>query len=145
MAVDLLHQTCEEITGDETPLSQDSIDEYMDEIFNWTVITRDGAERLTRRFKFEDFKEAMLFSQKVNERATAQEHYPRLEIDDNFVTVQWYTRAIGGLSKNDFIMAAKTEDIFDRWLEITGEKDVVQQESEESFPASDPPGSHIIT
>jgi 4a-hydroxytetrahydrobiopterin dehydratase len=100
-----------------------------------------GVPRLQRTIKMENFRDALLFANRIGDMAEAQGHHPRLIIEWGQVTVEWWTHDVGGLHQNDFIMAAKTNDVCNRWSELAGKKDIVQMTSEESFPASDPPAS----
>ncbi len=64
--------------------------------------------------------------EKNGEKAEAQGHYPKLTVDWAVcirMTSSW---------------PPKTDDVYDHWFELTGRKDVVEQASEQSFPASDP-------
>lgn len=72
----------------------------------WAII--DG-KKLRAEFAFTDFREAMLFINKVAPLAEHEGHHPDLHIFYNQVTVELWTHAVGGLSKNDFILAAKIE------------------------------------
>jgi 4a-hydroxytetrahydrobiopterin dehydratase len=63
--------------------------------------------KLTRRFKFRDFMEAMAFVNRVAELSEAEGHHPDIHISWNKVRLELTTHAIKGLSENDFIMAAK--------------------------------------
>lgn len=140
----LLEQECQEIKSNEKPLTDLQIGELKREIFSWDVIEKNGQKRLRRLYKFRSFPEALLFATQVGEKAEANKHHPRLIIDWQVTTVEWWTHDVGGLHCNDFIMAAKTDDVYDKWREITGRKDIVEFESEQSFPASDSPSSHVI-
>lgn len=64
-------------------------------------------DRLVRRFEFRDFREAIAFVEKVAELAEAEDHHPDILISYNKVRLELWTHAVGGLSENDFIMAAK--------------------------------------
>jgi len=66
---------------------------------------QDGA--LVRTVKFKDFVGSMAFVNKVAEVAEAEGHHPDIHISWNKVTLTLTTHAIGGLSENDFILAAK--------------------------------------
>jgi len=66
---------------------------------------------LMKSFKFEDFKRAMAFVQEVAIIAEAEQHHPDINIRYNMVKIILTTKDVGGLSINDFIMAAKIEDL----------------------------------
>lgn len=68
-------------------------------------------KKIERKFKFKDFKEAMSFINKVAPIAESEGHHPDIEISYNRVELELTTHAIGGLSPNDFIMAAKIDGI----------------------------------
>ena len=75
------------------------------------LLLRDGDHRIRRQFKFNDFKEAMIFVNKVAELANAEDHHPDIKIVYSKVQLDLFTHAVGGLSENDFIMAAKIDRI----------------------------------
>ena len=68
--------------------------------------------KLQRVFRFENFAEALAFSVRVGELAEAEKHHPAILTEWGRVTVTWWTHAIRGLHRNDFIMAAKTDAVF---------------------------------
>ena len=67
--------------------------------------------KIQRRFTFKDFVEAMAFVNTVADVAEAEGHHPDIRISWNRVTLDLLTHAIGGLSENDFIMAAKIDEL----------------------------------
>ena len=67
------------------------------------------APRLTRTFRFADFREAMAFVNRMAEVAEAEGHHPDFFVHWNEVRVELWTHATGGLHKNDFILAAKID------------------------------------
>jgi len=73
----------------------------------------ENVPRLRRIFKFKNFVEALNFTNKVGEIAETEGHHPMLITEWGRVTVVWWTHAIRGLHKNDFIMAAKTNDLYE--------------------------------
>lgn len=88
--------------------------DYLKELPEWLVAERDGIKRLERLFAFPDFRSALEFSVRVGEIAEAEGHHPSLLTEWGKVTVTWWTHAIGGLHRNDFIMAAKTDTLYAR-------------------------------
>lgn len=74
----------------------------------WTVI---DDHELKREFKFADFKEALAFTNKIGELAEAEGHHPDILLTYGKVGVTLSTHAIGGLSNNDFVLAAKISNI----------------------------------
>jgi len=79
---------------------------------DWTVIERDAIERLQRRFEFPNFVDALQFTNAVGAVAEEEGHHPALLTEWGSVTVTWWTHKIEGLHRNDFIMSAKTDEIF---------------------------------
>lgn len=82
------------------------------QIPEWMVVEVDGMQRLEREFKFKNFKEALDFTNKVGAIAEKEDHHPLIVTEWGKVTVQFWTHKIGGLHKNGFIMAAKTDRIY---------------------------------
>jgi len=82
------------------------------EVPDWTVVEKDGIPRLERQFKLKNFAQALEFTNRVGEIAEAEDHHPALLTEWGRVTVTWWTHKIKGLHRNDFIMAAKTDDLY---------------------------------
>ncbi|MBE9187577.1 4a-hydroxytetrahydrobiopterin dehydratase [Microcoleus sp. LEGE 07076] len=81
------------------------------QIPDWNLIEKNGIPQLERTYKFPDFKSAIAFTNSVGEVAETEGHHPALLTEWGKVTVTWWTHAISGLHRNDFIMAAKTDAI----------------------------------
>lgn len=72
----------------------------------------DGGKLIRRKYKFKDFVSAMAFLQKVGVLAEEEQHHPDLHLTGyRLVAVELTTHAIGGLSENDFIVAAKIDQL----------------------------------
>jgi 4a-hydroxytetrahydrobiopterin dehydratase len=71
-------------------------------------LSKDG-KRISRKFKFDEFAPAMKFANRVAELAEAEGHHPDFTVHYSVVDVTLWTHAIGGLSENDFILAAKID------------------------------------
>ncbi|MBM3932878.1 MAG: 4a-hydroxytetrahydrobiopterin dehydratase [SAR202 cluster bacterium] len=78
---------------------------------NWELTEEQGVKHLERTFKFKDFAQALAFANKVGQAAEEEGHHPRLVVEWGRVGVGWWTHKIKGLHRNDFIMAAKTDQI----------------------------------
>ena len=74
----------------------------------WVVI---DDKKIKHEFKFKDFKQAITFINKVAEVAESEGHHPDIYVFYNKVVIELWTHAIGGLSENDFIVAAKIEPL----------------------------------
>ncbi len=77
----------------------------------WELVEQDGVPRLKRRFKFKGFWPALEFTMGVGRIAEEQGHHPRIVTEWGGVTVEWWTHKIRGLHANDFIMAARTDEL----------------------------------
>ena len=81
------------------------------EVPDWRVVERDGIPRLERAFEWPNFAEALAFTERVGALAEAEGHHPALLTEWGRVTVSWWTHAIRGLHRNDFVMAARTDGL----------------------------------
>ncbi|WIG61571.1 MAG: Pterin-4-alpha-carbinolamine dehydratase [Ktedonobacterales bacterium] len=108
----LVQMKCVACRGDEPPASAAEIAAYQPQTPEWHVIERDNIPRLERVFKFANFMQALAFTNKVGEVAEMEGHHPALLTEWGKVTVTWWTHKIKGLHRNDFIMAAKTDQLY---------------------------------
>jgi 4a-hydroxytetrahydrobiopterin dehydratase len=83
--------------------------QLMEELNGWTLLQQNGIKQLVKIYKFDDFSGAMAFANKVGAEAELEDHHPSILVEWGKVAVTWWTHKIGGLHKNDFIMAAKTD------------------------------------
>ena len=103
---------CIPCRGGEPTLTAEEIASLKPEAPDWDIVDRDGILRLERVFKFKNFVQALAFTNRVGELAEEQGHHPALLTEWGRVTVTWWTHKIKGLHRNDFIMAAKTDELF---------------------------------
>jgi 4a-hydroxytetrahydrobiopterin dehydratase len=108
---ELKQQKCEACTSDSNPVTQTEIEQLKPQIPGWEIVEREGILRLEKVYKFPDFKSAIAFTNAVGEEAETAGHHPALLTEWGKVTVTWWTHSILGLHKNDFIMAAKTDEV----------------------------------
>ena len=102
---------CVACRSKEPTLSDLEIIEYLTEIPSWLVREVNGIKHLSRIYNFSNFIQALKFTNQVGEIAEQEDHHPTLVTEWGRVTVDWWTHKIGGLHKNDFIMAAKTDKL----------------------------------
>jgi len=89
-------------------LSEEEIKNYLSQVNNWEFLE---TNKITKEFKFEDFIKAMEFVNKIAVIAEEEGHHPDIEIHYNKVNIILWTHFVKGLSENDFIMAAKIDNI----------------------------------
>lgn len=106
----LVKGNCEPCESGTKPMEQQEVVMYLTLLKTpWSV--EDEGKLISKQFKFKDFKEAMVFVNKLADLAEEQGHHPNIKISYNKVKLELTTHAIGGLSLNDFIIAAKIEEI----------------------------------
>lgn len=113
----LVEEKCVPCHGGVSPLNDAGIAQLLPEVPGWEVAEVENQKRLQRTFKFKDFAHALDFTNRIGQIAEAEGHHPLMVTEWGKVTVAWWTHAIGGLHRNDFIMAAKTSQIY---AEISG-------------------------
>jgi len=97
----------------EPTVTEAGMAEFLPQVPQWRVVEIDGIQRLERVFTFPNFVEALAFTNKVGEIAEAAGHHPALLTEWGKTTVTWWTHKIRGLHRNDFIMAAKTDKLYE--------------------------------
>ena len=96
---------CVPCDGKITPLSPEQAQEYLKEVPGWTISP--DRKKISCHFDFHDFVEAIKFVNEVARVAENEGHHPDIHIFYNKLDIDLWTHAIGGLSENDFIVAAK--------------------------------------
>ncbi|MBW3630204.1 MAG: 4a-hydroxytetrahydrobiopterin dehydratase [Gemmatimonadetes bacterium] len=86
-------------------------EEFLPQLPGWSIVEREGIERVERVFTFADFRDALAFTNQVGRMAEEEGHHPALLTEWGRVTVTWWTHKIRGLHRNDFVMAAKTDTL----------------------------------
>src|SRR5215213_202158 len=97
--------------GGEPTLTDAEIEDLLPHVPGWQVKEVNGMKRLEKVFKFKNFLQALEFTNKVGAIAEEEDHHPLIITEWGRVTLQWWTHKIGGLHKNDFIMAARTDQL----------------------------------
>lgn len=105
----LKNKHCVPCEGGVKPLSKEEIMVYSKGISaEWKVVDN---ERIKREFTLKSFMKSISFIQQIAEIADSEDHHPDMHVYYKDVVIELSTHAIGGLSDNDFIMAAKIDDI----------------------------------
>ena len=109
--IDLARKKCEACRVGAPMATQAEIEEFIRQLPEWKIVEIDGIKRLTKEYIFNNFKEAMSFSNKIAAVAEEENHHPAILTEWGKVTVTWWSHIIKGLHLNDFIMAAKTDEL----------------------------------
>ncbi len=100
---------CVPCEGGVPPLTREEAKKYSAQIDpDWHFI---ADKKIFREFAFQDFKEAMEFTERVAAIAEEEGHHPEIHLIHNKLRLELTTHAIKGLSENDFVMAAKIDHI----------------------------------
>ena len=106
---DLRQKHCVPCEAGTPPLDAATVAGHALEVPDWKVI---DLKKLSREFKFKNFKEAMAFVNRVADIAEAEGHHPDIYVFYNLVRLELSTHAIGGLSENDFIVASRVDLLY---------------------------------
>ena len=108
---DLVKQKCEACRADAPRVTDDELPDLLKQIPDWQPITTESVLKLNKVFNFKNYAEAISFTNKIAELAEEEDHHPAILLEWGKVEVTWWTHKIGGLHKNDFIAAAKTDQL----------------------------------
>jgi len=93
-------------------LSNEKINFHLKQLDNWCLEIENNATHLVKIYKFETYANALTFTNKVAELAVQANHHPKICIEWGLVTISWWTHTLNGLFLNDFIMAARCDEIY---------------------------------
>ena len=108
----LSEKKCIPCEGGVIPFDISEIHKYQKKVDGWSIIKNDkGIFFLEKKFNFKNFLESQKFINKVSEISEQENHHPDISFGWGYAEIKIMTHAIDGLSENDFILAAKIDDI----------------------------------
>ncbi|MGO2009636.1 4a-hydroxytetrahydrobiopterin dehydratase [Vreelandella alkaliphila] len=107
----LAQTTCEPCSSNAIPLTYSACQPHLAALSEWQIVDHDGIMKLTRQFTFRNFADALAFTQRVGDIAEQAGHHPVIVTEWGKTTVTWWSHAIKGLHLNDFILAARTDEV----------------------------------
>ncbi|RKZ37783.1 MAG: 4a-hydroxytetrahydrobiopterin dehydratase [Gammaproteobacteria bacterium] len=108
---DLRTKHCAVCEGGTAPLDAAQAIRLLEQVPDWALA--EDPQHINRRFRFKNFHQTMAFVNAVAWIAHGEDHHPDMEASYAACTVHYSTHAIGGLSENDFICAAKIDGLLD--------------------------------
>lgn len=111
---DLFNDSIQKNVNKPALMSEDEIKALQSQTPNWAVKDFEGVNHLIRSFKFDNFVNALHFTNQIGKVAEEQGHHPLIHLTWGRVTVEWWTHDLNGLGRNDFIMAAKTDYLYEK-------------------------------
>ncbi|NLP03792.1 MAG: 4a-hydroxytetrahydrobiopterin dehydratase [Fibrobacter sp.] len=106
----LKEKHCTPLDKDTRALDQNQEEELLRELKGWEI-DREKTHKLTKTIKTETFMDAVRLIRKIAEISESEQHHPDLHLYYNNLVVDLYSHKVGGLTMNDFIMAAKFDDL----------------------------------
>ena len=103
---------CKKLTRADRQLREEEVQELSPQVPDWFIVEEEEILHLERAFKFKNFVQALDFTNRIGELAEAEDHHPAILTEWGSVKVSWWTHAVRGLHRNDFIMAAKSDRIY---------------------------------
>lgn len=113
---ELSKQQCEACSPDAPKATEEEKRALSAEVPDWDIVEIDGEEQLKRAFKLKNFVKAQAFTNKVGDLAEEVDHHPVIILEYGKVTVHWWSHKIHGLHRNDFIMAARTDQAYNEMI-----------------------------
>ena len=110
MMAELAAEACAETRQDSPRVGEAEAAELLTQIPEWRIVN-DAIDRLERSYRFGSFAEALAFTDRVGAEAEEQNHHPEIVTSYGQTSVRWWTHTVGGLHRNDFIMAARCDAI----------------------------------
>lgn len=109
---DLASNRCEACRAGAPQVTAEEIKAFSAQVPDWQIVSEDGIRKLRREYKFPNFVDALAYTNRVGEIAEEEGHHPDLLTEWGKVTVTWWSHKIRGLHRNDYIMAAKCDELY---------------------------------
>lgn len=113
---DLAKQEFEACRPDAPKATAEEIQLLGADIPDWEIVEVDAEKQLKRVFKLKNFVQAQALTNKVGDLAEEVNHHPVIILEYGKVTVHWWSHEIHGLHKNDFVVAARTDQAYEEML-----------------------------
>ncbi|BCE03742.1 4a-hydroxytetrahydrobiopterin dehydratase [Marinicellulosiphila megalodicopiae] len=110
---------CTVVQSDYEHIDEIQMAKYSSEIPTWDNVIIGSIPHLQKTFLFGGEHEVMMFTQQLIQLADTEKHHPEIICQSDQVKVSWWTQDIADLHINDFIMAAKTDEIFEKVLKYS--------------------------
>jgi 4a-hydroxytetrahydrobiopterin dehydratase len=117
----LAQQACSVCSPDAARIGAEQAQALLTQLPDWQLLSEPAqtagkpatasVDKLVKAYLFKNFAEALTFANRVGELAEAEDHHPALLVEWGKVTVTWWTHSIDGLHQNDFILAARCDEI----------------------------------
>ena len=109
-ACDLTDRHCKPCEGGVDPMTREAAEAMLEDVPGWSI--SDDGRMISRRFEFPAYSRTLGFANAVAWIAITEDHHPELTVNYGSCEVSYTTHAIGGLSANDFICAAKIDQVW---------------------------------
>ncbi|MGF1719609.1 4a-hydroxytetrahydrobiopterin dehydratase [Vibrio kyushuensis] len=107
----LNNMQCEACGLESIALTEAEQQDLLRQLIDWKLKQHDTIPQLVKSYSFKNYKLAWVFSNRISELAEVEGHHPAILLEWGKVTVTWWSHSIRGLHKNDFICAAKCDDL----------------------------------
>ena len=102
-------KTCGPCKHGAPPASELEIKQFQKEHPDWELVEEDSIKKIKRVFKFSNYRKAQHFTNQVADMAEFEDHHPAIVLEWGRATVSWWTHKIGGIHRNDLVMASETD------------------------------------
>ena len=109
---ELSKETCSACEIGAPLVPHDQQKELLKDLDGW-IIDNSDISKLTKEFKLNNYEQSIVFTNLIADLAELQDHHPKITLEWGSVSLEWWSHKIGGLHMNDFICAAKSDEIFD--------------------------------
>ena len=107
----LSQQTCSACEIDAPLVPNDKQIQLLDDLDGWEIDHSDTS-KLIKEFKFINYEDSVKFANLIVDLAESQDHHPKITLEWGSVNLEWWSHKIKGLHMNDFICAAKSDELF---------------------------------
>jgi 4a-hydroxytetrahydrobiopterin dehydratase len=108
---ELATKKCKPCEGETQPLQGSELERFLSQVEGWSLVSGESGNRIEKEYRFPDFVKALAFVNRLGEVAEAEGHHPDVFLTWGKVKINLWTHSIGGLSENDFILAAKADAV----------------------------------
>lgn len=110
--INLSSQRCSPPARGALPFTASEVENWLPLVPGWQMVEVDEIQRLRKTYNFSVYEKMLEFACQVGANAEEQDHHPKIMIEWGSITIEWWTHAVKGLHRNDFIMAAISDKLY---------------------------------